>query len=139
LVIALGKDKGHRVPEDSNTLIDFSFLNGVQPPGTGGVDNVNREQARRFSGARVLTDLVMRARRLRPVLTSVELARRTLSDGRKQAREITLPFSGSRSCRFSPSCAGSGSSRGNSMIVLGLTGSIGMGKSPFASGPGSLP
>jgi hypothetical protein len=53
--------------------VDFSFLDGGQPPLIGGVDDGNREQARRFSGARVLTDLVMRAaRRFRPVLTSVE-------------------------------------------------------------------
>jgi hypothetical protein len=56
----------------SHRRSEFSFVDRGQPPGIGGVGDENREQARRFSGARVLTDLVMRARRLNPVLTSVE-------------------------------------------------------------------
>ena len=47
-------------------------LEGDQPLGIGGVDDEDGEQARRFGGARILADGVVRAGQLRPALTRAE-------------------------------------------------------------------
>ena len=47
-------------------------LKGDQPLGIGGVDDEDGEQTRRFGGARVRADGVIRAGRLRPALARAE-------------------------------------------------------------------